>query len=313
MKPGEVSRTKRPVPTSHLLADPRFNELDVARRHGYTDLHLNAIMGGLGSFERQLAHRFGAPLFDRVKFKEIRFVTGDERMGTGGIGLEYGKNLLVDPAKLPAPTFSRRLIPLLAHEYAHALTLNPKILWESLSEQQKWGVGVDYRGVREAQGLDHLSHLSWVRIFILALGSGLNNPFISGLKTDKFDTSAIYEAARDEGCDYDMAEAITDVFVGKALELITERVADLIVNKTPRFNAAVREGVQEYLESLKNPGPDSFRFVVSAHAMYARVYAEKTGNADLLHDLERENFGSLHTELCRVLSALWDQIGLKRS
>jgi hypothetical protein len=292
-----------------ICFEPRLQGVNSARTSGYNDRNVQTVLRGIEFVEKRLVQLFGAPLLSRAKLKEIRFVAGDKRLGSAGIGLERGQNLFIDCVKFKPVDFKARLVHDLTHEYAHALTVNRDVLWESMTphEQRR----VESEGclrVRSASDLYRQPDRAVMMIFMAALGSGLNNPYVSGLKIAGFDIGRIKCSFHNHA----LTDEMTDKYIGCAHELIAERMAELIVKRPPAFNALIRGDLRQTAQFLKTSIKSGEEWLYySADALYARIYAEKTGNADLLNGIEENNFDQNYAELYPVLSALWDQIGLK--
>jgi hypothetical protein len=303
--PTEISLIK---PANPVFSHPRLYGAEVARKYGQSDQELRRIMFRIENLEQRLRHLFGAP-FEAVKFKAIKFVENDRRMPNSSVGLEWGRNLILAPQNTPPSTFSRRLIHYAAFGYANALLLNRDVLWQSLTARGQNLASMYFR-VKGAQDLDNLADAHIVTIFLGSLESGLNNPFVSGLKTDLYKMNLAYDWFWERTHDGDSAEAMAQEIYLASTGLIAERVVDLLLPPTEANLRVVRESIEELLASIQTSKMNDADCLPSA--ILARVHAEKTGNADLLHYLEERTFaGAPYEELCRILSALWDQIGLK--
>jgi hypothetical protein len=299
------------APAKTNTSFPRLQDRSLARQYGYTPGRVRRIMRKIASFENRLLRLFG-PSFSDLRFSRVKFVERDRRVGSAGIALENVSNLVIDCSKVSPERLEKRLIPYVAHEYGHVLTLKPEILWKSLPGNEKNRAMANFDCVDSSRGLSLLNDRYLRLVFAASLGSGLDNPYISGLKTGGIDITELFYAFFDKTHDGDMSDAMIGSVVKNCVELITDRVADLILAGMPAVNATVREIVRSALEDSGEGLSEQNREWDFPHLMYARLYAEKTGNADLLNDSERIELGPLYHKYSRMLSALWDGMGLKK-
>lgn len=301
-----ISRTD-PVKRTSQPLDPRLSGTEKAQRYGYSAYHFQAITRGIARLETNLGRLFG-PRWEAVKLNEVRFVEHDKRVEV--VALERGSNLLIAADNISPATLVRRLDPYLAHEYAHALLFNRQIFRQSLSERELQRARVEFGHPGELE-LDRLSDLQLTLIFIAALEKGLDNPFVSGLQSDRLKVGSTFRWFMRQTGDCDLADFYDNRVSANCRELITEKVTELIMPRTGRNQRLVREILEENLRAFEeNPKLDEAACL--PYAILNRVHAEKTGNGDLLHYLARKKFsGSPYEEICGALAELWDKIGLR--
>lgn len=286
---------------------PRLANLEAALKFGYSPADLHWLMDGLEAFERRLTGLFGDPV-QKVFFRNLIFSPHDPALNRGRVGLSMGRDLKIDTAACPPGDLIRKLALFLPHEYAHALTINRGILWESLPEKVKTDLRRGYPQM--AQGFDSITDSYAARFFFYGLKEGIHNPFIAGLRKEDIDDicNLFYECYG-----FSADNNIENEVAVYTVELITERITNLISGDMPNAQALTRESIQECSQSLIELMDRSDDHLYYPLAAYVFVYAQKTGNADLAKRLEEKGLSDqpAFQKMCSLLSEIWEQIQLR--
>ena len=295
---------------------PRLYGAECALSQGYTIEHLAETMLRFENFETHLVGLFGENVRN-IFMDSICFATDNSGTQSSVIGLSQGRDLSINPALVSPQELLDRLDIYLPHEYGHALTFNRNILWDSLPEREK----EEFRRYSKWRdtGTQYMEDGIALLAFFNGLEIGINNPFIGGLCFTEARNLTKYAKLHEYGYRTNDLDTAADDITKYTIELLTEAIANLIGIRSVKEQAVQRDLQRVFLQSAKEMFKSQNGYLTFAAIAYITVFAEKTGNSDLLDIIKGIDsitfpnepdikYAQAYKEACEVFRRLWENI-----